>query len=127
MPINGESFERFKERHRLSRNEELYYRIKTVRMGENVAPVVCLNMRASEAAKCGLGRELASRLAQEKGCYITDRITGDYLNYYDEPAFAIDCEDDSELEPAIDRLRSLNGEFARMIDRIYNAFKPKSL
>lgn len=129
MPISEEFIEKFKERHRLSRAGELCCWNKTVTMTTEraIVSVVCLNITASEAAKCGLGRELARRLAQERGCYITDRIMSGYLNQYGKPVFAIDCGEDSELEPAIDKLRSLNNEFVRMIDRFYGAFKPKSL
>lgn len=125
MPISDEFLKKFKEGHGLSRDGELHCWIKTARMRESLASVVCLNIAAPEAAECGLGRELARRLAQERGCYITDRI--DYSGQRSKPVFAIDCEEDSELEPAFDKLRGLKIEYIRMIDRIYGAFKPKSI
>lgn len=126
MPISKEFLEKFYERHGLSRVGELHCWAKTVAMEGNLV-VVCLNMEAPEAARCGFGRELASRLAHEKGSYITDKIGGGHFNHGSKPVFAIDCKEESELEPALDKLRSLKIEYIRMVDRIYDAFKPKSL
>lgn len=100
---------------------------------------VALSITAPEGAESGLGRILAKRLVGEGGWH-SDRFVPGKGYYVDDEnvqignfppvkrtVFAVRCAQDDQLEPALDKLRSLKIEYIRMIDRIYNTFKPKSL
>ena len=89
MPISEKFFEEFKKKHNLDGSSALSYAIKSAPSGDIISQA-WLMTTAPMAAKCGLGRVLAERLAQEKGCYVED-------SYFYGLIFVIICKEENDL------------------------------